>query len=71
MPNTHEQNGMRAIVTPATEHSDAIVRPTCCECVTATVLVGIEAEPERPGYDLHTFQCPNCERFETAVGNAA
>jgi hypothetical protein len=30
---------------------------------TATVLVGIE--PERPGYELLTFQCPKCEHFET------
>ena len=33
------------------------------------VLVGIEAE--RPGYELHTFQCPKCEHFETAIGKAA
>jgi len=67
MPNTNERSGMRAIFTPATEHSDAIVRPSCSECGTTTVLVGIE--PERPGYDPHTFQCPNCQNFELAVGN--
>ena len=57
---------MRAIFGPATPRSDAIVRPSCSGCGTATVLVGIE--PERTGFDLHTFQCPSCEQFQTAVG---
>jgi len=60
---------MRAKFAPATPHSDE--RPSCSECGTATLLVGIEPEPEHPGYDLHTFQCPNCENFEVAVGQAA
>jgi len=63
------RSGMRAIFAPATPDSDSLVRPNCSKCGTATVLVGIE--PERPGYELHTFQCPNCEHFETAVGKAA
>ena len=60
---------MRAHFAPATPYSDSVVRPSCSECGTATFLVGIESE--RPGYDLHTFQCPNCENFEIAVGKAA
>jgi hypothetical protein len=60
---------MRAIFAPATPHFDSIVRPDCAECGAATLLVGIEAE--RPGYDLHTFQCPDCGNFEVAVGKAA
>ena len=28
-------------------------------------------EPERPSYELHTFQCPDCEHFETAIGKVA
>ena len=63
------EKGMRAIFAPATPHSDSIERPRCSECGAATLLVGIE--PERPGYNLHTFQCPECENFETAVGKAA
>jgi len=59
---------MRAIFAPATQYSDAIARPSCSECGVATLLVGIE--PERAGYDLYTFQCPNCEHFDTAVGKA-
>jgi len=55
---------------PATAHSNAIVRPKCSECSTATLLIGIEPEPERPGYELHTFQCPACEHYETAIGKA-
>src|SRR5262245_3397264 len=69
MPNPNERSGMRAIFAPATAHSDAVKRPNCSECGTATVLVGIE--PDRPGCELRTFQCPNCENFEIAVGKAA
>ena len=60
---------MRAIFAPATRHSDSILRPDCAECGAPTLLVGIEAE--RPGYELHTFQCPDCEKFEVAVAKAA
>ena len=60
---------MKSIFALATPHSDSLVRPRCSKCGTATHLVGIE--PERPGYNLHTFQCPNCEHFETAVEKAA
>ena len=57
---------MRAIFALATApRSDSIVRPRCSECGAATLLVGIETE--RPGYDLNTFQCPDCEHFATAV----
>jgi hypothetical protein len=71
MPISSKSEGsrIRAIFAPATPHSDSIARPTCSQCGTATLLVGIE--PERPGYDLHTFQCPDCEHFEIAVGKAA
>src|SRR5262249_15289229 len=71
MPNINERGGMRAIFAPATAQSDAIVRPSCSQCGTTTVLVGIEPEPERHGYDLHTFQCPKCQNFELAVAKAA
>ncbi len=57
---------MIAILVQAT---DSIVRPGCSECGTATFLVGIERE--RLGYEPHTFQCPQCEHYETAIGKAA
>jgi hypothetical protein len=60
---------MRPDLAPATLYSDFIVRPSCSECRTATVLVGIESN--HPGYELHTFQCPECEHYETAVEKAA
>jgi hypothetical protein len=60
---------MRAIFAPTTAYSDSLARPICSKCGTATILVGLE--PERPGYELQTFQCPNCEHFETAVEKAA
>ena len=56
---------------PATAHSNAVVRPVCSVCGTATLLVGIEPEPERRGYELRTFECPTCRHFETAVGKIA
>ena len=54
---------------PATAHSNAVVRPVCTVCGTATLLVGIESE--RRGYELRTFECPTCRQFETAVGKIA
>jgi hypothetical protein len=68
MPNTNERSGMRAIFAPASAYSDALVRPACSGCGMVTVLVGIE--PDRPGYELHTFQCAVCQNFELAVGKA-
>jgi hypothetical protein len=55
---------------PATAHFDSIARPTCSECGSVTQLFGIE-QADRPGYELLTFVCPNCEQIETAVGKAA
>jgi hypothetical protein len=64
-PESH----MTAIFASATPYLDAIARPNCSECGAETLLVGIE--PERPGCDLYTFQCPNCEAFDTEVGKVA
>jgi hypothetical protein len=50
---------------PATAATDAIIRPPCSKCATNTHLVGIESD--KPGYDLHTFECPECGQFETSV----
>jgi hypothetical protein len=61
---------MRAVFAPAIAHSDSVVRPRCSECGAPTLLVGLEPDLERSGYDLHTFQCPICENFELAVGKA-
>ena len=68
-----EEDEMAPVIVfePATAHSDAVVRPVCSVCGTATLLVGIESEPERRGYELRTFECPTCRHFETAVGKIA
>ena len=55
---------------PAIRHSDSIKRPTCSKCGSATQLFGIEAA-DRPGYELLTFVCPECEHIETAVRKVA
>ena len=51
---------------PATPHSDSIERPNCPKCGTKMRLFGIEAE--RPGYELHSFECPKCNHIQTAIG---
>ena len=33
------------------------------------LLFGIE--PEQPGYELHSFECPKCQNIETRVGKSA
>jgi hypothetical protein len=54
---------------PATPHSDSIARPTCEECGTEVRLFGIE--PERPGFELWSFECPKCHHIQVQVGKAA
>jgi hypothetical protein len=53
---------------PATAHSDSIERPTCPKCRTKMRLFGIE--PERPEYELRSFECPKCNHIQTAIGKA-
>lgn len=55
---------MKIEFTHVIRHSNAVVQPACSECGAATLLVGIEQS--RPGHELHTFECPACEVFETA-----
>jgi hypothetical protein len=51
---------------PATAHSNSIVRPNCTKCETKTRLFGIE--PERPGFELFSFECPKCHHIQTEIG---
>jgi len=54
---------MTNFFTVSTPHSDA--RPTCPKCSTEMRLFGIESD--RPGFELRTFQCSNCQRILTAI----
>ena len=54
------------IYQPASPHSDLIERPDCSECGTKMRLFGIE--PDRPGYELHSFECPKCKHIEAKTG---
>jgi hypothetical protein len=54
---------------PATLHSDSIERPHCPKCRTKMRLFGIE--PERSGYELHSFECPKCGHVEVKGGKSA
>jgi hypothetical protein len=40
-------------------------RPDCPQCAAQMYLARIE--PEKPGHDLRTFECPRCQHVETAV----
>jgi hypothetical protein len=42
---------------------DVIKSPRCSKCGETMALRLIE--PERPGFDLHTFDCPKCCESET------
>jgi predicted RNA-binding Zn-ribbon protein involved in translation (DUF1610 family) len=53
---------------PATPHSDSIKRLDCPKCGAKMRLFGIE--PERPGFELHSFECPDCGHIQTAIGKA-
>jgi transcriptional regulator NrdR family protein len=40
-------------------------RPECPECSALIYLAMIE--PEKPGFDLRTFECPRCQHAKTVV----
>jgi len=50
---------------PATSRTDAITRPGCPKCGTRMMLSRIE--PESPGYEKHTFECPVCDHKESEI----
>jgi transposase-like protein len=50
---------------PATPETDAIVRPACPRCGARMMLARIE--PDSPGHERRTFECPSCEREEATV----
>jgi hypothetical protein len=43
----------------------AIERPRCQYCPTRTTLARIASGPA--GYELHTFECPRCARFQRTL----
>ena len=45
--------------------SNSTIRPNCPQCQTQMRLFGIESE--EPGHELHSYECPHCQRIETAV----
>jgi hypothetical protein len=50
-----------------TNSSRAIVCPECPKCGTQMMLARIE--PEAPGEDRRTFECPVCEHSESILVN--
>ena len=47
------------------ENTPINVRSECPRCSAQMYLARIE--PEKPGYDLRTFECPMCQHVESAV----
>lgn len=50
---------------PPTFAPIALQRPACPRCKSSMMLVSIELE--RPGVDLHTFQCAVCNHVLTTL----
>jgi len=38
----------------------------CCPICTAPMFI-VTVEPDRGGYEAHTYECPKCNFLETAV----
>jgi hypothetical protein len=47
------------------ENTPINARPDCSQCAAQMYLARIE--PEKPGRDLRTFECPRCQHVETVV----
>jgi hypothetical protein len=47
------------------ENAPIMARPDCPKCTTQMHLARIA--PEKPGFDLRTFECPRCQHVETTV----
>jgi hypothetical protein len=47
------------------EELELLLRPACPRCKASMMLLSIE--PERPGVDLHTFQCAVCNHLLTTL----
>jgi hypothetical protein len=47
------------------ENSPINIRQACPECSALMYLARIE--PEKPGFDLRTFECPRCQHVETVA----
>ncbi len=47
------------------ENAPVHERPECPKCSARMYLAIIE--PEKPGFDLRTYECPSCRHAETVV----
>ena len=53
------------LYTPTATSVATIVRPVCAECGFQMMLSRIE--PDRPGYEIHTFECTKCWHQESVT----
>jgi DNA polymerase III alpha subunit (gram-positive type) len=47
------------------ENTPMTARPDCPKCTAQMYLARIQ--PEKPGFDLRTFDCPRCQHVESTV----
>ena len=48
-----------------TAATKAIIRPPCEKCGSSTLLARVE--PDEPGYDRRTFECPICNHSHSVI----
>jgi hypothetical protein len=46
------------------ENAPMTARPDCPKCTAQMYLARIQ--PEKPGFDLRTFDCPRCQHVESS-----
>ncbi len=51
---------------PATQHTDAILRPPCPKCGAPRMMLS-RIEPDSPGKERRTFECPSCGNEMTEI----
>jgi hypothetical protein len=50
------------------ENAPVTARADCPKCTRhATQMYLARIEPEKPGFDLRTFECPRCQHVEIAI----
>jgi ribosomal protein S27AE len=49
----------------ALKHAPITARPECPKCAAQMYLARID--PDEPGFDRRTFECPRCQHVEIAV----
>ena len=60
MMGTRARGCAMTLYQPPTTYSSSIKRPPCPKCGMRMMLSRIE--PDSPGREKHTFECPGCDK---------